>query len=93
MSEIIVVYEPDKPVTGAGFGGSSRGEERPVRRVHAAPAAPGKASSPGPRTFCGKDTFDMEVAGWKPAEHPDSSWYAPKYADRVCAACDTAMEN
>lgn len=93
MSGIVVVYELDKPVTAVTFEGLSRGSERPVRRVHAAPAAPGAPSSPGPRTLCGKDTFDMETASWKPSEHPGSSWHTPKYADRVCHSCDTAMDD
>ncbi|MBH1934181.1 hypothetical protein I5Q34_07700 [Streptomyces sp. AV19] len=81
--EIIVVYELDRP--GAA--------EAPVRRVHAAPGAPGTPSSPGPRTFCGKDTFAMGKAPWRPAEHPDAPWYPPEYADRLCESCDSAMED
>ncbi|MGP3954134.1 hypothetical protein [Streptomyces sp. 7N604] len=89
----IVLYELDKPVTARTFAGKSGAEGRPVRQVHAAPAAPGTTSTPGPRTLCGKDTFDMEAATWKPSEHPGSSWYTPKYADRVCSACDSAMND
>ncbi|GAA3379359.1 hypothetical protein GCM10020367_62560 [Streptomyces sannanensis] len=91
MSAIIVVHEVDRPVPG--LSPARPAAERPVRRVHAAPADAGDPSSPGPRTFCGKDTFAMEVAVWKPAEHPGSTWYPPEYADRVCDACALAMEN
>ncbi|QHC21420.1 hypothetical protein [Streptomyces sp. GS7] len=93
MSEIVVVYELDKPVTVHNSGGLSRGDGRPVHRVHAAPAAPGMTSVPGPRTFCGKDTFAMETASWKPSENPGSSWYTPKYARQVCTACDDVVGN
>ncbi|MEU1631227.1 hypothetical protein ABZ746_39555 [Streptomyces sp. NPDC020096] len=92
MSEI-VVYELDVPVTALSCAGESRVEGRPVRRVHVAPAAPGTTATAGPRTLCGKDTFAMETASWNPSEHPGSSWYPPKYADRVCPACDSAMDN
>lgn len=87
------MHELDKPVTTVSFEGLPREDQRPVRRVHAAPAAPGAPSTPGPRTLCGKDTFAMEPSTWKPAEHPGSPWYTPKYAAQVCNACDTAMED
>ncbi|MFI1972033.1 hypothetical protein [Streptomyces cinnamoneus] len=91
MRDVIVVYELDK--SPAASSGPPEGEQAPaVRLVHAAPTAPGSASL-GPRTFCGKDTFAMRVAPWKPSEHPGSSWYAPEHADRACGACDTAMED
>ncbi|TJZ57036.1 hypothetical protein FCH28_06065 [Streptomyces piniterrae] len=92
MGEIIVVHELGAPVTALDPGGRPRDGERPVRRVHAAPAAPGAPEVPGPRTLCGKDTFAMEAAGWRPSEHPGPEWYDPDYSDRVCAACATAME-
>lgn len=78
------MYEP-----GTGPGGTGA----PVRRVHAAPGAPGAASTPGPRTVCGKDTFAMESASWRPSEHPGSPWYPPEYADRVCDDCAGVMED
>ncbi|MFB6613915.1 hypothetical protein ACIGFK_01365 [Streptomyces sp. NPDC085524] len=83
MSEIFVVYELDKPTSGDA--------EPSVLRVHAVPAAPGMAAVAGPRTYCGRDTFAMERAPWKPAEHPEAGWYAPQYAGLVCAACDEAV--
>lgn len=89
--KIVVVYELDR--APSAVGGASGGDAAPaVRRVHAAPTAPG-SSAPGPRTYCGKDTFAMETAPWKPSEHPGSSWYAPEYADRICSTCDAAMED
>ncbi|MER5934837.1 hypothetical protein [Streptomyces sp. NPDC002054] len=91
MSKIVVVYEFDKPVTAHTPEGSPRADERHVLRVHAAPAAPGMTAIPGPRTFCGKDTFAMEAASWKPSEHPTSSWFTPEHASLVCPACDDAV--
>ncbi|WP_307665420.1 hypothetical protein [Streptomyces sp. V1I1] len=92
MSEIFVMYELDQPPAARSSTGISPVEERPVRRVHAANAAPGSSTTPGPRTLCGKDTFAMEAASWKPSEQPGSSWYTPKYAPLVCAQCDAVME-
>ncbi|MBT2545876.1 hypothetical protein J7E99_35735 [Streptomyces sp. ISL-44] len=77
MSGIVVVYEVDQP-------------DLSVRRVHAAPAAPGTTSVPGPRTFCGRDTFAMETAPWTPSADPGATWYPPQHADLMCAACDDA---
>ncbi|WP_405808128.1 hypothetical protein OG729_24750 [Streptomyces sp. NBC_00210] len=92
MSEIFVMYELDQLPAARSFTGRSPAEERPVLRVHAANAAPGSSTTPGPRTLCGQDTFAMEAASWKPSEHPGSSWYTPKYARLVCAECDAVME-
>ncbi|MFF4219248.1 MULTISPECIES: hypothetical protein [Streptomyces] len=91
MMEIIVVYEFDRAPAVSGRASVGEGAQV-VRQVHATPAAPG-SSAPGPRTFCGKDSFAMEAASWKPSEHPGSSWYAPEYADRVCSACDAVLED
>ncbi|MGW1881002.1 hypothetical protein [Streptomyces sp. NPDC001970] len=92
MSEIIVVHECDKPGPAAGPARGPADESRRVRKVHAAPAAPGNPFAPGPRTICGKDTFGMEAATWNPSEHPSAPWYDPAHADLVCAECDLAME-
>lgn len=78
--EIFVVYELDQPA----------GARVPVHEVHAAPSTPGDPGLPGPRTFCGKDTFAMRAASWRPSEHPGEPWYPPEYADRVCGTCDEA---
>ncbi|WP_455358194.1 hypothetical protein [Streptomyces sp. SYSU K21746] len=94
MSEIFVMYELDQPRTArsvTGTSGTSPVGERPVLRVHAAPAAPVSAA-PGPRTLCGRDTFAMDAAPSQAAEHPGSAWYAPQDARLVCAQCDAAME-
>jgi hypothetical protein len=88
MGGIIVVYELDKAVATR----VPRGEERPVRRVHAAPTAPGAPTATGPRTLCGKDTFAMETTCWKPSEHPETQWYPEEYASAVCPDCDAVME-
>ncbi|MFF3403883.1 hypothetical protein ACFYW6_35980 [Streptomyces sp. NPDC002659] len=92
MSEIFVMYELDQPPAARSLAGSSPAEERPVLCVHAANAAPGSSTAPGPRTLCGQDTFAMGTASWKPSEHPGSPWYTPKYAQLVCAQCDAVME-
>ncbi|WP_329376875.1 hypothetical protein OG625_05145 [Streptomyces sp. NBC_01351] len=83
MSEIVVVYELDKPTAGDA--------EPSVLRVHAVPAAPGMTAVAGPRTYCGRDTFAMEVSSWRPGEHPGDAWYDPQYASLVCAACADAV--
>ncbi|MFF8847919.1 hypothetical protein ACF08N_35310 [Streptomyces sp. NPDC015127] len=92
MSEIFVMYELDQPPAVRSSTGTSPVEGHPVRRVHAANAAPGSSTAPGPRTLCGQDTFAMEAADWKPSEHPGSSWYTPEHAQLVCAQCDAVME-
>ncbi|WP_308019984.1 hypothetical protein [Streptomyces sp. SP2-10] len=80
MSGIVVVYELDQPAADA---------QRHPRRVHAAPAAPGRSDAAGPRTLCGKDTFAMEKAGPAPSGKP---WYPAEYASLVCPDCDDVME-
>jgi hypothetical protein len=91
MSEI-VVYELDKPVAARSAPGTPDVPERRVRRVHVAPAAPGTPTAAGPRTLCGKDTFAMETARWKPSEHPGAPWYPAEHAAVVCPDCDAVME-
>lgn len=92
MTEIIVVHEFDKSGSAPDPGAGTAAGSRAVRRVHAAPAAPGTPDVPGPRTMCGKDTFAMEATAWRSSEHPGSPWYGPEYADRVCTDCDLTME-
>ncbi|MFS4093603.1 hypothetical protein [Streptomyces sp. AF1A] len=91
MTEI-VVYELDRPAGRRSSTGPAHGEARPVRRVHAAPAAPGSRTETGPRTLCGKDTFAMQTAGWKPSEQPGAPWYPVEYASVVCPDCDAVIE-
>src|SRR4051794_18452595 len=92
MGEIVVVYELDKPVAARSSPAVPGEEEQPVRRVHAAPSAPGAPSATGPRTLCGKDTFAMRTASWKPCEHPGAPWYSARYASVVCPDCDAVVE-
>lgn len=92
MSDIVVVYELDKPVAIRSSPGTPRDKERPVRRVHAAPTAPGTPTTTGPRTLCGKDTFVMETARRRPSEHPGEPWYPAEYTAVVCPDCDAVME-
>jgi hypothetical protein len=91
MSEI-VVYELDKPPATRSSAGPKSGSERRVRKVHVAPAAPGSRTAAGPRTVCGKDTFAMETADWKPSGRPGTSWYPPEYASVICPDCDAVIE-
>ncbi|MFJ9866629.1 hypothetical protein [Streptomyces sp. NPDC101165] len=89
MSDIVVVYELDRP---AAAHTSPPDADRPPRRVHAVPTAPGRPDAAGPRTLCGKDTFAMEPARWKPSEHSGAPWYPAEYAAVVCPECDAVME-
>jgi hypothetical protein len=91
MDAITVVYELDKPVGTRTCPGGAPGGARTVRRVHAAPTAPGTPTATGPRTLCGKDTFAMETACQKPSEHPGAPWYPAQYASVVCPDCDAVM--
>ncbi|MFI6493019.1 hypothetical protein [Streptomyces sp. NPDC050564] len=92
MSEIVVVYELGRSAAHRTSPGAPHGAEQPVRRVHAAPAAPGELAAAGPRSLCGKDTFAMETSHWKPSEHPGAPWYPAEYASVVCPDCDAVME-
>ncbi|WP_345012636.1 hypothetical protein [Streptomyces shaanxiensis] len=92
MSDIVVVYELDKPVATRSSPGSPGEEERPVRRVHAAPTAPGTPTTTGPRTLCGKDTFAMETARRRPSDQRGTPWYPDECASVVCPDCDAVME-
>ncbi|MFP1624471.1 hypothetical protein ACLB9X_04505 [Streptomyces sp. 5K101] len=88
MGEIVVVYELDK----AADTHVPRGDEWRVRRVHAAPTAPGTPTATGPRTLCGKDTFAMETTGRRLAERPGTQWFPEEYASAVCPDCDAVLE-
>ncbi|MFG2297623.1 hypothetical protein [Streptomyces sp. NPDC048603] len=91
MSEIAVLYELDQTTAGHGPGHTPGQQPEPtVLRVHAAPTAPDRADLPGPRTFCGRDTFAMIRSRWVPSAHPGSTWYPPEYAELACPACDDA---
>lgn len=79
MSGNVVVYE------------LSQDDERYVVRVHAAPAAPDTTSVPGPRTFCGRDTFAMVVTVPQPSRRAGAPWYPPQHAGRLCPACDDVL--
>ncbi|MEH0573988.1 MULTISPECIES: hypothetical protein [Streptomyces] len=91
MSEIVVVYELDKPAARGSSPGAAAAEALPVRRVHAAPSVPGAPTATGPRTLCGKDTFAMEKARRQPSEHPTATWYPPEYTSVVCSDCDAVI--
>ncbi|MFE2142595.1 hypothetical protein ACFXA3_12735 [Streptomyces sp. NPDC059456] len=97
MSVIIAMHEFDTPSHARTAHGPGHDAGAPVRRVHAAPAAPGTTTEPGPRTLCGKDTFAMRAAG-PPAAPPAGSpagppWYPPGEASLVCPSCDAAMDD
>ncbi|MFE6961865.1 hypothetical protein [Streptomyces sp. NPDC057696] len=91
MSEIVVVYELDKSVATHSSPDTPSGEERHIRKVHAAPATPGAPTPTGPRTLCGRDIFAMETAR-KPSERPGAPWYPVEYASVVCPDCDAVIE-
>ncbi len=91
MSAMAVVYEVEDPMTAHAGGTAGGGAEVTVVRVHAAPVAPGRPGVPGPRTFCGRDTFAMRAAPRQPAGQPGPAWYDAGYADRVCPACDDVV--
>ncbi|MEU2064447.1 hypothetical protein [Streptomyces sp. NPDC013455] len=92
MSEIVVVYEFDQPAGARAPAAGPPDAERLPRRVHAAPAAPGRLDAAGPRTLCGKDTFAMAKAGRTPSGDPGEPWYPEAYASAVCPDCDAVME-
>ncbi|WP_327135032.1 hypothetical protein OG311_35090 [Streptomyces sp. NBC_01343] len=94
MSGIIVVHELETPAPSRpAAGGPDPGAGAAVRQVHAAPAAPGTTSEPGPRTLCGRDTFAMRAAVWTPSGEPGSPWYPPEEEGLVCPSCDAAMDD
>lgn len=92
MSGIVVVYELDQSAAVQISLEGAPDAERLPRRVHAAPAAPGRPDAAGPRTLCGKDTFAMERAPGTPSEQSRTSWYPAAYASVVCPDCDAVME-
>ncbi|MET8770579.1 hypothetical protein [Streptomyces sp. NPDC004658] len=91
MSDIVVVYELEQPVAARAPAAGPPDAERLPRRVHAAPAAPGRPGAAGPRTLCGKDTFAMTKAP-PPPSRPGEAWYPAAYASLVCPDCDAVME-
>ncbi|MGC9542516.1 hypothetical protein [Streptomyces sp. UG1] len=92
MSNIVVVYVLDKPVVATRPSqGAMGGEERHVRKVHAAPTAPGEPAATGPRTLCGKETLVMET-GPRITERPGAPWYPARYTSVVCPDCDAVIE-
>lgn len=92
MSGIVVVYELEQPVAARVPAAGPPDAERLPRRVHAAPAAPGRSGAAGPRTLCGKDTFAMTKAPPSPSGPPGEPWYPAAYASLVCPDCDAVME-
>ena len=92
MSEIVVVYELEQQVAARPPAEEPPDAERLPRRVHAAPAAPGRSDAAGPRTLCGRDTFAMAKAPRPPSARPGEPWYPEAYASLVCPDCDAVME-
>ncbi|MFI7005471.1 hypothetical protein [Streptomyces sp. NPDC050145] len=87
----VVVYELDKKGPARRPPGArDNGKER-VRKVHAAPTAPGEPAVTGPRTLCGKDTFAMRT-GPLTSEGGDGPWSPAQYASVVCPDCDAVIE-
>ncbi|MEW2513137.1 hypothetical protein [Streptomyces sp. NPDC046870] len=92
MSGIVVVYELEQAVAAHTPAAGPPGAERLPRRVHAAPAAPGRPDAAGPRTLCGRDTFAMTKAPHTSSGRPGEPWYPAAYASLVCPDCDAVME-
>ncbi|QTD97745.1 hypothetical protein [Streptomyces cyanogenus] len=92
MSGIVVVYELEQPPAARTPAAGPPDAQRLPRRVHAAPAAPGRPDAAGPRTLCGKDTFAMATARRTPSGTPGEPWYPEEYASVVCPECDAVME-
>ncbi|MCE0448266.1 hypothetical protein LT493_44950 [Streptomyces tricolor] len=77
MSETVVVYELEQPVPARTPAAGPPAAGTPPRRVHAAPAAPGRPGAAGPRTLCGKDTFAMAKAPGRRPGAPGSRGTPP----------------
>ncbi|KUL44120.1 hypothetical protein [Streptomyces regalis] len=91
MGTIVVVYELDNPAPAHPSPGIPGTQGQHVRKVHAAPTAPGEPAATGPRTLCGKDTFAME-AGPLTTEDGGTPWYPAQYVSVVCPDCDAVIE-
>ncbi|MFJ9950194.1 hypothetical protein [Kitasatospora sp. NPDC091207] len=61
-----------------------------IRWVHAAPADPEVPEDPGPVTFCGIGTGDLEREGYRPSG-PGEPWYPPSQRTRRCRECEAAL--
>lgn len=63
-----------------------------VEAVHAAPADPDVAEDPEDRTFCGKQTQDMERVNYQPSD-PGAPWLPPTMGEWECRTCAAALRS
>lgn len=93
MGAIVVMLEREEPlIVRALGGGRDLVEDQGVEKVHAAPSDPDIPEDPGPQTFCGLDTSTLTKDPWSPPG-PGSTWYPPRWHDRVCRRCATALRS
>ncbi|MGW4897506.1 hypothetical protein ACWEQL_35440 [Kitasatospora sp. NPDC004240] len=90
MSGVIVLVELEPSTEVLDSGEVDVGAR--VRWVHAAPADPDAPEDPGPVTFCGIDTFDLERESYRPAR-PGEPWYPPSQRTRRCRECEAALRS
>ncbi|MQS10799.1 hypothetical protein F7Q99_00510 [Streptomyces kaniharaensis] len=89
MSGVIVLVElePSTEVLDVGeVDVSAR-----VRWVHAAAPDPDAPEDPGPVTFCGLDTADLDREPYRPAG-PGAPWYPPSQRTRRCPVCEATLQ-
>ncbi|MFD9124898.1 hypothetical protein [Kitasatospora sp. NPDC059571] len=90
MSDVVVLLELEPSTEVLDAGEVDVGAR--IRWVHAAPPDPGRPGRPGPVTFCGLDTRDLEREPYRPAG-PGATWYPPSQTTRHCLACDSAVRS
>ncbi|MFG3054055.1 hypothetical protein ACGFZP_24295 [Kitasatospora sp. NPDC048239] len=90
MSGVIVLVELEPSTEVLDAGEVEVGAR--VRWVHAAPGDPDAGGDPGPVTFCGIDTDELEREEYRPAG-PGEPWYPPSQRTRRCRACEAALRS
>lgn len=88
MSGVVVLVELESSTEVLDEGEVDVGAR--IRWVHAAPADPDVPEDPGPVTFCGIDTGDLEREGYQPSG-PGEPWYPPSQRTRRCRECEAAL--
>ncbi len=90
MASIVILLELEPSTEVLDAGEVDLGAR--VRFVHAAPADPDVPEDPGPRTFCGVETFGLEYEAYRPVG-PGAPWYPPEYRSRRCRECEIALRS
>ncbi|MFB7664378.1 hypothetical protein ACFC1R_10600 [Kitasatospora sp. NPDC056138] len=88
MSGVIVLLELEPSTEVLDAGEVDVGAR--IRWVHAAPSDPEVPEDPGPATFCGIATSDLEREPYSPTE-PGAPWYPPSQRTRRCRSCEAAL--